>query len=120
MQEFLLLIRSEGECADHMTQEQHQAHFNRVVSYINDLRTSGKLISAQPLTMRGSMLQRKGGSIKDGPFIESKEVIGGYFLFTASNYDEAMEIARAHPLLSDDETSRLELREIKMEEGINC
>lgn len=120
MQEFLLLIRTEGDCTDNMTPEQFKAHHENVVRYITDLRTSGKLISAQPLTMRGAILQGKGGAIKDGPFIESKEVIAGYFLFWAENYDEAMLIARAHPTLTDDETARLEVREIKMEEGINC
>jgi hypothetical protein len=120
MQEFMLLIRSEGDCAEKMSPELHEVHLKKVISYIDNLKTQGRLISAQPLTMTGSIFQGKSGIIKDGPFIESKEVIAGYFLFRAKNFDEAKEIAKSHPLLEDTDYSRIELREIKHEEGINC
>ena len=119
MQEFMLLIRSEGDCAAKMSPEFHQVHLKKVISYIENLRSQGRLISAQPLTMTGSILQGSKSAFKDGPFIESKEVIAGYYLFRAKDLNEAKEIAKAHPLLTDDETSRIEVREIKHEEGIN-
>lgn len=119
MKEFLLLIRSEGECAETMAPETYKAHLKKVISYIDDLRTSGKLISAQPLTMSGTIIQGKGSTFKDGPFVEAKEVIAGYYLFKAENFEEALEIAKAHPLMEDEPTSRIEVREIKKEEGIN-
>jgi len=120
MKEFLLLIRSEGDCSEKMAPDVHKVHFQKVVQYIDNLKTAGKLISAQPLTMSGSIMQGKGATFKDGPFIETKEVIAGYFLFRANSYEEAKEIAKAHPILEDEPTTRIELREIKMEEGINC
>lgn len=120
MKEFLLLIRNEGECAEKMAPEVHKIHFQKVVDYIDNLRAKGRLVSAQPLTMDGSILQGKGATLKDGPFIESKEVIVGYFLFKAESLEEAKKIAKAHPMLEDEPNSRIEVREIKMEEGINC
>ena len=93
MKEFLLLIRTEGDCAERMSPELHKIHFQKVVNYIDNLRTSGNLISAQPLTMCGSIIQGKANTFKDGPFIESKEVIAGYFLFRASDFEEALEIS---------------------------
>jgi hypothetical protein len=33
----------------------------------------------------------------DGPFIESKEVLGGYYTIEAENYDEAVKLALTHP-----------------------
>jgi hypothetical protein len=119
MQEFMLLIRSEGDCADKMSPELHKVHLQKVINYIDNLKAQGRLISAQPLTMLGSILQGSKAAFKDGPFIESKEVIAGYFLFRANSFEEAKEIAKAHPLLEDEPTSRIELREIKIEEGIN-
>jgi hypothetical protein len=35
----------------------------------------------------------------DGPFVESKEVLGGYYIIDAANYDEAVQIAKDHPHL---------------------
>lgn len=119
MKEFMLLIRSEGDCVEKMTPEVHRVHFKKVVDYINRLKSEGRLISAQPLTMTGSILQGAGAAFKDGPFAETKEVIAGYYLFKAENMEEAGEIAKAHPILVDAPSSRIELREIKMEEGIN-
>jgi hypothetical protein len=119
MKEFLLLIRTEGDCAEQMSPELYKTHFQKVVDYIDNLRASGKLISAQPLAMDGAILQGKGSSFKDGPFVETKEVIAGYFLFKAADFGEAREIARAHPILEDDPNARIELREIKREKGIN-
>jgi hypothetical protein len=40
---------------------------------------------------------RDGGLITDGPFADTKEVLGGYFVFEASNLDEALEVAQRVP-----------------------
>ena len=119
MKEFLLLMRTQGDCSEMMSPEFHRSHLQKMINYIGNLESAGKLISAQPLSMNGAMLQGKGSSYKDGPFIESKEVIVGYFVFRANDMEEAFAVARAHPLLEDDPTARIEIREIKKEEGIN-
>lgn len=119
MKEFLLLIRSEGDCAEQMTPELHKIHLEKVIKYIHNLTTQGRLKGAQPLTMNGSIIQGKNGAFKDGPFNEAKEVIAGYFLILAKDLHEAKEIAKAHPLFTDTDNARIEVREIKHEEGIN-
>lgn len=45
--------------------------------------------------------------VSDGPFAETKEVIVGYDLLECANLDEAIEVARAHPMAR---SGRLELR----------
>lgn len=120
MKEFLLLIRSEGDCSEKMDPEVHKVHLQKVIQYIDNLKSEGRLISAQPLLMTGSIFQGNGKTFKDGPFNETKEIIAGYFLFRAKDLTEAKNIAKAHPLLEDDANSRIEIREIKREEGINC
>ena len=40
---------------------------------------------------------RDGGLITDGPFADTKEVLGGYFVFEASDLDEALEVAQRVP-----------------------
>ncbi|HXC04126.1 MAG TPA: YciI family protein [Bacteroidia bacterium] len=117
--EFLILMRTQGDCSVTLEAAVHRTHLQKMMNYIDSLKKQGCLISAQPLSMNGSMLQAKQGTIKDGPFTETKEVIAGYFLIRAKNLNEALEIARKHPLLEDDPDSRLEIREIKQEEGIN-
>src|SRR5258708_4821676 len=118
MKEFLLLIRSESDHWEKMSPEQQQQHIVRAGQYIQKLTDEGKLIGAQPLTMNGLMLQKENGIFKDGPFVESKEVIGGFFHIKANNLNEAMEIAKANPAF-DGPGGRIEIREIMKAEGIN-
>src|SRR5262249_12670842 len=107
MNEYLLLIRTEGDCAEKMEPALHEKHAKKVINYIENLKKEGRLLGAQPLTMQGSIIHGKAGALKDGPFIESKEVIAGYFLFKAIDLNEAKAIASAHPLFEDTDNARI-------------
>lgn len=118
MQEFLLLVHTEGDHLASFSPEEQQQHIQRMGSYIENLMKSGKIKGAQPLEIGGSTVTGKKGKIKDGPFTETKEVIVGYFHILANNLDEAIEIAKANPILTDAE-ARIEVRPIKSLKGIN-
>jgi hypothetical protein len=47
----------------------------------------------------------------DGPYPETKEIIGGYFLIEAASYDEAVEIALSCPHV---DLGRIEVREVEL------
>ena len=49
--------------------------------------------------------------VADGPFVEAKEVVGGYMIVTAASYDEAVEVVRACPAVQHP-GARLEIREL--------
>lgn len=51
----------------------------------------------------------KSDSVKDGPFVELKEVIGGYMLLTASTLEEAKTVIQASPMVANSGTS-IEIR----------
>ena len=53
---------------------------------------------------------KKGRTVSDGPFAESKEAVGGYFYLQVANMDEAIEIARQCPGL--DHGIRVEVRPV--------
>lgn len=61
------------------------------------------------LTNNGAVVSSD--SVKDGPFIEVKEIVGGYMLLTAVDLNEAIEVIKASPMVANAGTS-LELREI--------
>ncbi len=72
---------------------QWSAWFDRLV-------TEGKIKSAHPLMDEGKIVTwKKGQTVADGPFAESKEAIGGYFLLQINDLDEALEIAKECPAL---------------------
>ena len=64
------------------------------------LATQGRLDLGRKLTDEGGkVLSSKGGkiSVKDGPYVETKEVVGGVYLIKADNYDHAVKLCEGHP-----------------------
>ncbi len=119
MKEFMLLVRTEGDHLDALSPEQQQQHLQKVMEYMGGLMKSGKLKSAQPLAMEGMLISGSKGKLKDGPYNETKEVIAGYFLIEAKDLAEAVQIAKANPVFEDGTNARIEVRPIKVMEGIN-
>lgn len=50
---------------------------------------------------KGKVLRSNGGTptATDGPYSETKEVLGGYYTIEAANYDEAVKLSMTHPHL---------------------
>jgi len=116
MKEFMLLIRNEIDHQSSWSPEKHQQFLKRCEDYIGYLTKEGKLKSAQPLVREGKMIFRKGGSWKEEPFNETKEVIVGYYHILADDLNEAIAIARRNPEFEYGTTARIEVRPIKMKE----
>jgi len=117
MHEFMLLVKTVGDHLEGLSAEEKQGHIERISGYIENLMSQGALKGAQPLDMDGVIVSREGGTFKDGPFNETREVIVGYFLIQANSLDEAIEIAKANPVF-EDASARIEVRPIKQMEGI--
>ena len=101
MQDFLLLIRTEGDVWTSLPPQKLQEHIEHGTSYIGNLMKEGKLKSAAPLDKGSRIVTDNNGIIKDGPFNESKEVIAGYFHIVAKDMQEAVTIAKANPIFRD-------------------
>jgi hypothetical protein len=98
---FLCLAYEEQRIFDQQSPEEWQAMRQETLEYVEALRSSGKLLDARPLqsaTTASTLRVRNGKlSITDGPFAETKEQIGGFFLIEASDFDEALRIAARWP-----------------------
>ncbi len=99
MNEFLLLIK--GEDHSFFTQEQVRIRLEKYNSWMEEMLAKGKFISGEPLQKEGRHLLDANTVISDGPFLEPKEIIGGYILIRAADIEEAVEIAKSCPLLSE-------------------
>jgi hypothetical protein len=98
---FLCLAYEEQRIFDQLSPEDWQAMRQETLDYVEALRSSGQLLDARPLqsaTTASTLRVRNGKlSITDGPFAETKEQIGGFFLIEASDFDEALRIAAKWP-----------------------
>ena len=67
------------------------------MAWFKRLTEEGKAVAGSPLEPRGKVVSGKNGVVADGPFVESKETIGGYFLLNVKTVDEAVAIAQQCP-----------------------
>jgi len=78
--------------------EQGQKVSSEWMSWFERLSAQGKVVAGCPLEPEGRIVAGKSGRIiADGPFAESKEAIGGYFLLQVKTLDEAVAIAKECP-----------------------
>lgn len=88
----------QGGSYDGLSPEETQKQMQKWFSWIDKLRADGKYQGGEALTKGGKILSLKGGNIAvDGPFAESKESVGGFFVIEASDLNEATEIAKEYP-----------------------
>lgn len=111
MKEFLLLFRGGDAERKQLSPEQIQAHMKRWQDWIGSIAQKGILVGAQPLESGGKVLKGKAKKLTDGPFIEGKEMLGGYVLLKAATIEEATETGAGCPNL-EFETGTVEVREI--------
>jgi hypothetical protein len=97
--EYLLLFRSTDWDKD-LSPRDLQRIMSETMAWFDGIRQQGKHIGAQPLFGEGRTVSgKKGRTVADGPFAESKEAVAGYLLLAASDMEEAVQIAKGWPLL---------------------
>ena len=99
MPDFMLLFRG-GE-ADRKSPEEMQQIVQRYIAWVRDLRQKGSYKAGDELQPNGRIVSSDKGRLLDGPFVETKDAIGGYFLIEAANYEEAVAVAKASPNLEN-------------------
>ena len=95
---YMLLIYADENA---WTDAERQDCFVESVQLTHDLNASGQYLGASPLqsvALATSLRIRDGKRfVPDGPFAETREQLGGYFLVDAKNLDEALSIAARIP-----------------------
>jgi len=98
---FMLLVHHNEETFNQRSEDERQALLRESVQLANKLHQEGQYLGAAPLHPTSSttcVRVREGTSlVTDGPFAETREQIGGYFLVDCRDRDEAIEIASRIP-----------------------
>ena len=98
--QFLCIICAE-KVMETMTPDEAERHWQEYEKLIRKLRKSGQLVGINrlaPASAATTVRVRKGRvKVTDGPFAETKEQFGGYFVIQAGDLDEAVKIAAQIP-----------------------
>ena len=92
------LVISRGEWDPSLSRDQIENVIDQFYRWLERLVDEGKMRRGQRLTYEGKTISQK-NVITDGPFGESKEVIGGFWFVIAGSLDEAAGIASGNPCL---------------------
>jgi hypothetical protein len=92
------LVFSRGQWDADASPEKIQSTIDRFYVWIDGLADEGKVRRGQRLTIEGRVVARQ-KPVTDGPFGETKEVIGGYWFILARSLDEAAQIMSQNPCL---------------------
>jgi len=100
MKEFMFLLWG-GYPDPSLSPEQMQRHMQKWTAWVEQLAESGRLRSGLPLERAGKLVSGPNKLVTDGPFPEAKEVVGGYFIISAHDINEAVEISKGCPIFAD-------------------
>jgi hypothetical protein len=113
MRYMLLIYEPESNWA-RMSQEETGRVYGEYMAFTNDIKASGHYVTGNPLqpTPTATTVRVKDGKTvsTDGPFAETREQLGGYYLIEAKDLDEAIGIAARIPAAR---TGSIEVRPIQ-------
>lgn len=102
MPQYILLLHEPAALAPEISPEEMQTVIQRYKNWREEMGTKGFMLGGDKLEDgTGRVLKSAGGRIRvtDGPYAETKEVLGGLFRIQADSYDQAVEVARSCPHL---------------------
>ena len=111
MKDFLLVFRNEFNAIPKASAEEMQATTKLWMDWIGSIAAQNKLTDRGNSLMSGGKVVHPKNVVTDGPYMEIKELIGGYSIIKVETYEDAVEIAKGCPILKFG--GNVEVREVK-------
>lgn len=113
MSQFILLLYADNKPWMTMSKQEQEKWFNKYMAWAEKARQGGYLVGGQKLVDdEGKVIRGPKLLATDGPFVETKEVLGGYYIIEAADYEEAVRRCEGHPQLEFGGV--IELRQIEV------
>lgn len=110
MKEFMMIFIGADYEEIGLSPEQLQDRMGKWFAWGEKMKKQGILKGGEALTPKGKRISGPKRITTDGPFVESKELVGGYYTVAANSFDEVVEIAQDFP--DYDLGGTVEIREI--------
>lgn len=97
MKDFMFIFRNGMETSSSASPEDMQNNMQLWFAWVEKLKAQGVYAAGEALMPGGKIIKGEKPVITDGPFAESKELVGGYFVVKADSLDSAMELTKDYP-----------------------
>jgi hypothetical protein len=94
---YLLLIYSPESIMGNMNESEQGAYMDQWFAYTADLQAAGKMLAGEALQPVATATTVRGSIVSDGPFAETKEALGGFYMIEADSVDDALVWAKKMP-----------------------
>jgi len=96
MEKFMLIFQNVKANYEPSAQEM-EAIMAKWMAWIDKLAKAGRYVEGEPLLPTGKIITGKNKTVTDAVFAEGKEIIGGYFIINAADYNEAVALCDDYP-----------------------
>ncbi|HBF20532.1 MAG: hypothetical protein CMI36_01425 [Owenweeksia sp.] len=110
MKNFMLIFLGPSYADLNLSPEEMQERMGKWFTWGNKMEKAGILVGGDALTDTIKRMSGPDQTVTDVASSEVKELIGGYYIVKAKNFDEALEIARDYP--DFDQNGTVEVREV--------
>ena len=115
--QFMALIYGDEAHWEALSDEERKRTYERYAALGDDARAAGVLAGGEELdsTRSATTVRVRDGQtlVTDGPYAETKDALGGFYLFECSSWDEALEWAARIPAV---EHGAIEVRQVHIDE----
>lgn len=96
---YLLMAYGDEEKCKALTEADMGALAEKCKAFDAELNATGKVVGGGSLDWGSKSLRLRSGKlvVSDGPFMDTKEVVGGFIFLEADSFEEAVQIASLHP-----------------------
>ena len=97
MKEFMMIFIGGDYTEAQLTPDEIQAKMEKWNTWIEDLKSQDLYINGKPLLPQSKRVAGSDQLVTDGPFVETKELVGGYFLIKANDMNHAVSLTKDFP-----------------------
>lgn len=97
MKKFILLLHDELEKEKNYSPDEMQQLIEAHVGWSEKIAEKGMLLGGEGLEADGKFIVGNDSVVKDGPYMEAKEIVGGFYLLQANSLEDVIEVAKECP-----------------------
>lgn len=110
MKEFMMIFIGGDYASAQLSPAEAEKRMHKWYAWVEELKSQEIYINGKPLLPESKRVSGPSQVITDGPFVDVKELVGGYFLIKAKDFDHAVSLTKGYPDYDLDGT--VEVREI--------
>jgi len=97
MKQFMMIFQGGDYITSQLSPDEIQQRMQKWFAWVEDLKQKELYVSGEPLTADAKKVSGVNQVVTDGPFVDAKELVGGFFVVKANDWDHAVSLTNGFP-----------------------